>query len=143
MSHETLQKFEEDKNTIKDFGYWKLLVSNNTRTLGNCVLVIKRDARRFSELTPEEMENFAVAVKETEDALRLAFKYDKINWLMLMMHDLQVHFHVLPRYQETKEFAGMSFEDGFKKGDPLIYDKLDLSQDMLDSIRDEIKSKMN
>jgi len=142
MSHETLQKFEEDKNTIKDFGHWKLLVSNNTRTLGNCVLIIKRDVRRFSELTAEEVVNLGVAIKETENALQSAFQYDKINWLMLMMKDPQVHFHVIPRYKDIKEFSGVKFDDCFKEGNPFAYDKLDLSQEILDMIKQEIINKI-
>ena len=143
MSHETLLKVEEDKNTTKDFGYWKLLVSNNTRTLGNCVLIVNRDVRRFSELTPEEVVNLGIAVKETENALQSAFQYDKINWLMLMMKDPQVHFHVIPRYKESKQFANTEFVDGLQEGDPLMYDKIDLSQEVLNLVRDELKSKIN
>ncbi|MNC89705.1 hypothetical protein D3C83_56830 [compost metagenome] len=36
---------------------------------------------------------------------------DKINWLLLMMVDPDVHFHVLPRYSGARQFAGMTFTD--------------------------------
>ena len=46
-----------------------------------------------------------------ESALAKAFQYDKINYLMLMMVDPDVHFHVLPRYAQPMQFADMEFID--------------------------------
>ena len=141
MSHETLQVFEEEKNTIKEYSFWKLLISNRSRTLGNCVLIIKRDVHRFSELTEEEVVELGVAVKEVENALQGAFRYDKINWLMLMMKEPQVHFHVIPRYREPREFGRKNFVDGFQAS-PLTIEKLELTQEMLDLIRNEINKSI-
>ena len=39
------------------------------------------------------------------------FKPDKFNYLMLMMVDPNVHFHVLPRYSSSRKCAGVAFED--------------------------------
>ena len=39
------------------------------------------------------------------------FQYDKINYLMLMMIDPNVHFHILPRYSENRDFEGFYFKD--------------------------------
>ena len=141
MSHETLQVFEEEKNTIKEYSFWKLLISNRSRTLGNCVLIIKRDVHRFSELTEEEVVELGVAVKEVENALQGAFRYDKINWLMLMMKEPQVHFHVIPRYKEPRECGGKNFVDGFQPS-PLTMEKLELTQEMLDLIKNEINKSI-
>ena len=37
--------------------------------------------------------------------------YEKINYLMLMMVDRDVHFHVIPRYAGERTHAGVSFPD--------------------------------
>src|SRR3546814_15372281 len=37
--------------------------------------------------------------------------YSKINYLMLMMVDPDVHFHVIPRYQGERRFEGIAFPD--------------------------------
>ena len=37
--------------------------------------------------------------------------FEKINYLMLMMVDKEVHYHVLPRYSETRKFEGVAFPD--------------------------------
>ncbi len=46
-----------------------------------------------------------------ESALRKAVAYEKINYLMLMMVDAEVHFHVIPRYAGTREWQGREFVD--------------------------------
>lgn len=43
--------------------------------------------------------------------LGAAFAYDKINYLMLMMVDPDVHFHVLPRYAALRLFAEQTYAD--------------------------------
>jgi diadenosine tetraphosphate (Ap4A) HIT family hydrolase len=46
-----------------------------------------------------------------ERALREAVDYNKINYLMLMMVDHEVHFHVVPRYEGQRDWNGWRFVD--------------------------------
>jgi diadenosine tetraphosphate (Ap4A) HIT family hydrolase len=64
------------------------------------------------------MADLAAAVAVVEHATRAAFGYDKINYLMLMMVDPDVHFHVLPRYGGERRFADLSFLDAGWPGPP-------------------------
>jgi diadenosine tetraphosphate (Ap4A) HIT family hydrolase len=57
-------------------------------------------------------------IADLEAALKKAFRYDKLNYLMLMMVDPQVHFHVIPRYADVREFEGLSFRDAGWPGPP-------------------------
>ena len=50
-------------------------------------------------------------VTDIERALKAAFAYEKINYLMLMMVDPNVHFHVIPRYSETRSACGLTIPD--------------------------------
>ncbi len=34
-----------------------------------------------------------------------------MNYLMLMMVDKHVHYHIIPRYSETKTFLGREWKD--------------------------------
>ena len=47
---------------------------------------------------------------------------------MLMMVDPDVHFHVLPRYDGTRSFAGRAFGDDAWPGPPDITANLGLSE---------------
>ena len=48
------------------------------------------------------------------------FGFERINYLMLMMVDPDVHFHVLPRYGSARTFAGVTFEDAGWPGPPRL-----------------------
>ena len=61
---------------------------------------------------------------------------------MLMMKDKHTHFHIFPRYNETRTFAGLEWED--KGGPNPLMQKLEnpLSQEVLNQIKEEIKKNM-
>ncbi len=80
-------------------------------TLGALVLAAHEPAEAFSELSPASFTELHTITGHIESALTKAFQYDKINYLMLMMVDPDVHFHVIPRYAQTRQFADMEFID--------------------------------
>jgi diadenosine tetraphosphate (Ap4A) HIT family hydrolase len=53
----------------------------------------------------------ARATADFERTLATVFRFQKINYLALMMVDPHVHFHVIPRYSEPPAFDGASFPD--------------------------------
>ena len=59
-----------------------------------------------------------VAVAGIERLLKAKTAYEKINYLMLMMVDPDVHFHVIPRYSGEREFGGLAFPDAGWPGPP-------------------------
>lgn len=129
--------FQEKKLLLKEYRHWKLLVRNRNTTLGNCVAITKRHVEAFSQITPDEMADFQNVVKDVEKALKSAFQYDKINYLMLMMKDKHTHFHIIPRYSQPKEFAGLVWEDEAWPG-AKIYSKEDLTPELLNKVKKEI-----
>lgn len=75
------------------------------------VLACKEDARALGEVSSEAWAELARVTGDLEAAGRAAFEFDRINYLALMMVDPHVHFHVLPRYAEPRELAGVVVED--------------------------------
>lgn len=129
--------FDEKNNLIKDYEHWKLLIRNRNTTLGNCVAITKRHMENFSDITPEEMKEFAQVVKDVERALKQSFSYDKINYLMLMMKDSHTHFHVIPRYAAPRKFASAQWtDDDWPKSSHLV--KAEVPQKVLQQIKKEI-----
>lgn len=80
-------------------------------TLGASVLISRRHVEKFGELAAPEWTGLGEAVGEIERRLRETFRYEKINYLMLMMVDRHLHFHVLPRYSKAQEFGGVEWSD--------------------------------
>ena len=87
-------------------------------TLGSLVLAAHEPARTFSELSRESFTELHQVTVQLESALAKAFSYDKLNYLMLMMIDPDVHFHVIPRYAKSRYFEGTEFIDSGWPGAP-------------------------
>ena len=107
----TMRKFGAPQTIIRSFHYWSVMLRPAQATLGALVLAAHEPAQAFSQLSPASFTELHSVTGQIESALTKAFHYDKINYLMLMMVDPDVHFHVIPRYAQPKPFAGMEFID--------------------------------
>jgi diadenosine tetraphosphate (Ap4A) HIT family hydrolase len=87
-------------------------------SLGAMVLAAHEPAQAFSELSPASFTELHEITRHIESALKKAFQNDKINYLMLMMVDPDVHFHVIPRYAQPRQFADKEFIDAGWPGMP-------------------------
>jgi diadenosine tetraphosphate (Ap4A) HIT family hydrolase len=72
--------------------------------------------------------------------LHKAFSYDKINYLMLMMVDPDVHFHVIPRYAGPRRFAATVTRDFGWPGPPELGRSNDLDAPQRDALRGHLIS---
>ncbi|MEO7602259.1 MAG: HIT family protein [Sphingomicrobium sp.] len=107
----TIAKFGYPASLIRDYQHWVVLLRPAQVTLGSLILAAKSDAQAYAQLPPEAFAEQAQVVGHIEQALRVFCAYEKINYLMLMMVDREVHFHVIPRYSKTRTFAGTEFPD--------------------------------
>jgi diadenosine tetraphosphate (Ap4A) HIT family hydrolase len=107
----TMTKFGYPASLIAETPYWTVQVRPAQATLGALVLVCKDEATAFSAISAEAHAAMKPMIERIERCLKKAFAYDKMNWLMLMMVDPDVHFHVLPRYAGPRTFGGQEFTD--------------------------------
>ena len=127
----TIQKFGYPDTLVADYVHWMVLVRPAQATLGALVLVNKSDATAFSALDLQAFIELHGVIAEIEQGLTAFRPYDKINYLMLMMVDREVHFHVLPRYAEEQRFDGRGFSDPGWPGAPDLKANATLSGDAL------------
>lgn len=113
----TFSRFGGDGTLIADYGFWSVQARPQQATLGALILLAHGPARSFARLAPGAHAELARVSADIETVLG-QFKYRKINYLMLMMVDPHVHFHVLPRYDGPVEFAGLAFTDPGWPGPP-------------------------
>ena len=106
-----MRKFGAPQTIIRSYCYWSVLLRPAQVTLGALVLAAHEPAKAFPELSAVSFTELHEVTRDIETTLSKAFRYDKINYLMLMMVDPDVHFHVLPRYAQPKPFAGLEFTD--------------------------------
>jgi diadenosine tetraphosphate (Ap4A) HIT family hydrolase len=107
----TAKKFGDPATRIARCGAWTVLLRPRQPTLGSLVLVCDEPVTAFGQVSPSGYADLAATTRRIEAMLGAAFAYDKINYLMLMMVDPDVHFHVLPRYAAPRAFAGQMFAD--------------------------------
>ena len=110
-------------------------------TLGALVLICTEDVTAFAQISDAAFAEQSRAVRDIEATLSRLFGYDRINYLMLMMVDPQVHYHVLPRYSAAPRFDGTAFEDPGWPGPPQLGHATEIGdatrQRLLDRLRGE------
>lgn len=98
------EKFKIEGLLICETDYWNWSLRPGQATLGSGILSLKRECPAFSELNQEEFSDLKSIIKIIEETLKKSFGYDIINYLMLMMVDKQVHYHIIPRYKKNIDF---------------------------------------
>jgi diadenosine tetraphosphate (Ap4A) HIT family hydrolase len=140
MVNSTLVKFGLPGTLIADYKHWCVLLRPAQITLGSLVLAAKGEERAFSTLPPQAFVELGLVVNAVESSLKAFRPYDKINYLMLMMVDPHVHFHVVPRYARTQNFDGTDFADNGWPGAPTLGSAVAPSADTAMALRDTIRA---
>lgn len=107
----TIEKFGFPHTLVAEFAHWVVLARPAQPTLGSLVLAARSDATAFGDLPVEAHAELKTVTAAVEAALASAVSYARLNYLMLMMVDLHVHFHVIPRYEGAREWQGREFVD--------------------------------
>jgi len=107
----TIRKFGYPATLIAEYDHWLVLLRPQAPTLASLVLAARGDWTGYGELPGEAFAEQARVVADIEAVLHKAVDYERINYLMLMMVDPHVHFHVIPRYQGQRQWAGVTYGD--------------------------------
>ena len=136
----TMKKFGYPETCVKEFQQWAVLLRPQQVTLGSLILICREEATAFSQISREAFEELPKVIQEIETRISRAFAYTKINYLMLMMVDPEVHFHVIPRYNAPQTFRQQQFLDHGWPGPPDLKNPNTISQetnlDILEHLRE-------
>ena len=140
----TFAKFKFPELLIKEYENWYLLLRFEQPTLGSLILITKHGETQYSEINEAAFLEFSRIVKEIEPVLKSKFKCSKINYLMLMMQDPEVHYHIIPRYSEDLLFHDVLFRDfgwpSLPKLDKINGIQLPLEQKLLEELTFSLKN---
>jgi diadenosine tetraphosphate (Ap4A) HIT family hydrolase len=139
MSNATLAKFGLPATLIADYKHWVVLLRPAQVTLGSLILGAKGDWTAFSQIPPQAFAELAHVTHCIETGLRNFSAYDKINYLMLMMVDPHVHFHVIPRYAQAQRFEDAALPDAGWPGPPDLAKAATLPAEAQARLRDAIR----
>lgn len=120
--NETIEKFGYPDTLIREYRHWVVLLRPAQVTLGSLVLATKEPARQFHQVSEAGFVELKNVVTDIEEGLRHLVDYRKMNYLMLMMVDPDVHYHVIPRYEQPARFdvLNLSFPDHGWPGPPAL-----------------------
>jgi len=109
--NETILKFGYPATLIAEYSHWLVLLRPQQPTLGSLVLAAKGEFTSLADLPPEAFAELHRVVGDIEAVLGRTIDYAKLNYLMLMMKDRHVHWHVIPRYDGTRAAGGLTIAD--------------------------------
>lgn len=135
----TMQKFGYPATLVKEYQNWVVVLRPQQVTLGSLVLICTDVASAFSQISSEAFAELPNAIREIEASVSGVFSYEKINYLMLMMVDPDVHFHVIPRYANARTFCHQQFYDHGWPGPPLLKQPNETSRERNEEILSRLK----
>lgn len=135
----TIEKFGWPDTLINEFEHWMVLLRPAQPTLGSLVLAAKSGATTFGDLPAEAHAELKQVTASIEQMLGKAVGYTKLNYLMLMMVDPHVHFHVIPRYEGVREWQSREFVDVGWPGPPALGSAVKLLQEDITQLRDWLR----
>lgn len=109
--NDTMKKFNYPESLVQEYKYWVVLLRPKQMTLGSLILCTKLRVSSLSEMPSEALVELKEVTNNIESKLKSTFNNEKINYLALMMVDKDFHWHVIPRYSESKSFEGVEYND--------------------------------
>jgi glycerol-3-phosphate cytidylyltransferase len=144
MPNKTLEKFGYPDSLVKSYQHWHVLLRPGQPTIGSLILICRESITQYSEISTDAMIEQKLIVSHIEHVLSKRFSFSKINYLMLMMVDPAVHFHVIPRYQHTVEFCDQSYSDSQWPNPPNLADDIALDKvyrlELLKTLRNDFSA---
>ena len=138
--NETIRRFGHPETLVAEYDHWVVLLRQAQPTLGSLVLAAKGEATAFADLDPAAFAELSRAIADIEAALAVAVGYAKINYLMLMMVDPHVHFHVLPRYEGERSACGVTVSDAGWPKVPVLGEAVTLDMAQIEALTAWLRS---
>lgn len=131
---------------IKSYQHWDLYLHENQCYLGRTFVLLKEEGSvdDFLSIEGDVREEFFLIGMEVKAALKTLFHPDKMNYAALSNTSPAIHVHIVPRYQDSREFAGVVFKDTRWGSNYAPYDKTSRwDESVLLQIRDAIQEHLS
>lgn len=133
---------------IKSYQHWEVYLHENQCYIGRVFVLLKEEsygnADDFLGVGAEVREEFFQIGQEVKRALKTLFKPDRMNYAALSNTSEKIHVHLVPRYKDKREFAGVTFHDQRWGKNYAPYDRdFVLEEGVLFQIRDTLKEVLS
>ncbi len=130
---------------IKSYKHWDLYLHENQCYLGRVFVLLKNEkgVEDFLAIEGEARDEFFQIGADVKAALKTLFQPDKMNYAALSNTSPAIHVHIVPRYEGSREFAGVIFKDTRWGSNYAPYDRsFELEESILFQIRDALKENL-
>jgi len=131
IEKEFREKFNIDELTIYENDNWIWSLRPKQITFGSSILSFKKTTNELSKLTVNEFMDLHDVIQVCEKTLKKVLGYSIINYLMLMLVDKQLHYHVVPRYSEPIIYNGTKYEDKLWPNPPKMNVDMEVTEEEL------------
>ncbi len=97
---------------------WDVGIGNNQAYFGRAYVTLRNHKGSLGSLTQEEWQDFEDVVRNLEDAYKVVYGAEPLNWSCCMNHAFReepfnphVHWHIYPRYKNAPEINGVKYDD--------------------------------
>lgn len=108
---EFMSKFKPEMRCIKEFKYWIVCIRQKQATLGDAVILLKRETKSVAGMLPEEGAEFPKVIQWYEEVCSKKFGAVKFNYIIMMLHDFFIHYHAFPRYDKDVDLFDITWKD--------------------------------
>ena len=131
---------------IKEFPLWNLQLHDSQYPyIGRCYAWCKRqDAVKLEDMRIDERnELFDLIVPRWEKAVKELFNSTWTNIASYGNTSKHLHWHLIPRYDSSRTFYGLVFDDVNQSKNYSPYEKKNIDESILFKIRNDITEKIN
>jgi diadenosine tetraphosphate (Ap4A) HIT family hydrolase len=143
MANATELKFGDPDGRLAQTDCWTLLLRPKQPTLGSMVLVCREPVQALGDVSERAFVELRGLTRAIEAVLRDFVGYQRINYLVLMMVDRDVHFHVIPRYPASRTFEGVAFPDAGWPGPPALEPAVELDAQTAGALRSKLRDALS
>ncbi len=134
--------FESSPTFIKNYGKVRVLLNYAQPTLGSVLIVPNNHFTAYSQMSEEEIAEYARVRKNIDLVLKESFNPNTINFYELFMVEPHLHGHIVPRYRDRRIFDGRTYFDPLFGQKPKLGGER-LPQETLEPIKEKIKSSLD
>ena len=99
------------KTPIKAYTHWRIELYTSQYYLGRCAIILNRHIEDLFDISEQEQLELFSITKQLRNSIKQAFETDMLNYASQGNVVPHVHLHIIPRYKNPVNFAGITFTD--------------------------------
>lgn len=139
------EEIDYEKYSLKTYQYWTVYLHHSQVYLGRCYIALNRNGSidPYLGTTFEEKTELGIIIAAIHRALDALYQPDIYNYANFRNTWPRCHWHVIPRYNKSREIDGQVFSDKNQGRNYAPYDKgFTISEELFNKILSDFSDKL-